>query len=90
MAVWEAMAMEKPVVSTDVGAVRDFIKDGQSGYVVPIKNSKELFNKVDFLLNNPQKMKSIGKQARNVAKQNLDILIAAGKYKYFYKKIISS
>ena len=88
MAVWEAMAMEKPVVTTDVGAVKNYILDGQSGYIVPIKNSKELSNKVNYLLNNPQKRKSIGKQARKVAEQNLDILIAARKYNYFYKKIV--
>ena len=88
MAVWEAMAMEKCVVTTDVGAVRNYITDGKSGYVVPIKDSKELFNKVNYLLKNTQIIKSMGKQARKVAKQNLDILIAAKKYSYFYKKII--
>lgn len=87
MAVWEAMAMEKCVISTDVGAVRDYIADGKSGYVVPIKDSKELFNRVDFLLNNPQKINSIGKEARKIAKETLDISISANKYNDFYKKI---
>ena len=68
--------------------VKKYIIDGQSGYIVPIKDSKALTNKVNYLLNNPQKIISIGKQARKVAKQNLDILIAARKYNYFYKKIV--
>ena len=45
-AVWEAMAMEKPIVTTDVGSVNKYISDGESGYIVPTKNARELYKKV--------------------------------------------
>jgi glycosyltransferase involved in cell wall biosynthesis len=40
LAVGEAMAMEKPVVATDVGGVRELV--GDAGVVVPAKDSRAL------------------------------------------------
>jgi glycosyltransferase involved in cell wall biosynthesis len=40
LAVGEAMAMEKPVVATDVGGVRELV--GDTGVVVPAKDSQAL------------------------------------------------
>ena len=90
MSVWEAMAMEKAIVTTDVGAVKKYIKNGKSGYVVPIKNPQELFNKVNFLLKNRKKMNLFGKEAREVSKHYLDVEIAAKKYKIFYNNILKT
>ena len=40
LAVGEAMAMEKPVVATDVGGVRELV--GDAGVIVPAKDSEAL------------------------------------------------
>ncbi|HUD15139.1 MAG TPA: glycosyltransferase [Terracidiphilus sp.] len=40
LVVGEAMAMEKPVVATDVGGVRELV--GEAGVIVPAKNSEAL------------------------------------------------
>jgi glycosyltransferase involved in cell wall biosynthesis len=40
LAVGEAMAMEKPVVATDVGGVRELV--GEAGVIVPAKNPERL------------------------------------------------
>lgn len=34
----QAFAMKTPVVATDVGAVRELVKDGENGWLVPIKD----------------------------------------------------
>ena len=86
-AVWEAMAIEKPIVTTDVGSVNKYISDCESGYIVPTKNAKELYKKVTNLLKNPDKMKSFGIKARKIAERELDISVAASKYNDFYNKI---
>nr|WP_254824757.1 glycosyltransferase family 4 protein [Haloglomus halophilum] len=46
MAVLEAMAMRKPVVATSVGGVPEQITDGESGWLVPPKDSQELANAI--------------------------------------------
>ena len=51
MTVYEAMSMKIPVITTDVGAARQIIKNFKSGIIVPARNSFELFKAADKLLN---------------------------------------
>ena len=37
MAVWEAMAMGKPIVTTDVGSVSQYLKNEENAFIVPPK-----------------------------------------------------
>ena len=89
MAVWEAMAMCKPVVTSDVGAVSEHIEDGKSGFIVPIENSDALSEKVELLLNDPALGKKMGFEAREAVQKRLDISITVGEYATFYRKILS-
>jgi len=89
MAVWEAMSMGKPVVTTDVGSVNQIIEDGVSGFIVPIREPKALSEKVEVLLINPALRQKMGAKARRIAQKMLDVSIAAEKYACFYKRILS-
>jgi glycosyltransferase involved in cell wall biosynthesis len=42
LVVIESLAVGTPVVSTDVGSVRDVVHDGESGFVVPSRDPKAL------------------------------------------------
>lgn len=88
MTIWEAMSMAKPVVTTDVGAVRQYIEDGISGFIVPVMDSKALIARVEELLNNPDLRRKMGTEARLVAEKKLDTSIAADKYALFYKRVL--
>lgn len=90
MAVWEAMAMGKPVVSTDVGSVSDYIKDGESGFVVPVGDSLALAEKVHMLLTDSALRARMGARAQIIAREKLDVSIAAEKYADFYRKLFTS
>ena len=87
MSLWEAMSMEKGIVSTDVGDVARFIADGESGYIVPAKNVPELVKKVGLLIKNADLRKRIGTNARKIAIENLDVGICVKKHVAFYRKI---
>lgn len=88
MSVWEAMAMGKAIVSTDVGDVRQFIQDGVNGFVVPTKNSKALADKIDILLKDARLRESFGAKARATAVKYLDISICARKHAEFYRQVL--
>jgi glycosyltransferase involved in cell wall biosynthesis len=90
MSVWEAMAMEKAIVSTDVGDVAQFIKDGENGFVVPVRNPQMLAERVRIFIENPKLRVKFGKQARKVAVQKLDIEICVKKHYEFYKKVLTT
>jgi glycosyltransferase involved in cell wall biosynthesis len=63
-AIGEAMMMELPVVATDVGAVREVVEEGQTGYVVPPLDAQALAAAVLRVLDDPDPRASFGRRAR--------------------------
>ncbi|MFA6142747.1 MAG: glycosyltransferase family 4 protein, partial [Candidatus Omnitrophota bacterium] len=60
----EAMASGKPVVSTDVGGVRDVVEDGKSGFLVEAGDTAGFSSKIAMLLKNPGMRASSGAEGR--------------------------
>jgi glycosyltransferase involved in cell wall biosynthesis len=59
-----AMGAGKPVVATDAGGTKDLVIDGETGYLVPKKNSHLLAERVLCLLNNQELRSQMGNAAR--------------------------
>ncbi len=89
MSLFEAMAMEKAIVSTDVGDVAQFIHDGSSGYIVPVADPAALADKIETLINQPGLRVDFGQRARATAVKFLDVSIAVRKHEETYRSIIS-
>jgi glycosyltransferase involved in cell wall biosynthesis len=60
--VMEAMASGLPVITTD--NAQSIVKDGESGFVVPIRDSEAIKEKIEFLYNNPDIRETMGRKAR--------------------------
>ncbi len=65
----EAMAAEIPIIATNVGALPEIIENGKQGILVKPKNSQILAEKIFWLLNNEQKARNMGSQARQKVKR---------------------
>lgn len=63
IAMTEAMAAGKAVVVTGFAGAEDLVKDGETGYKVPIKDHQCMAEKILLLLNDPEKANRIGKRA---------------------------
>jgi len=75
----EAQAGNLPVLTTDVGGVRDVVKDGETGYIVP-KNNVTLFSeKLLFLIEND-------KERVRLSKNGWDFV----RNKFHYESLVSS
>jgi glycosyltransferase involved in cell wall biosynthesis len=85
--IWEALAMAKPVITTDVGSVSQYIEHGVSGYIAPIGNATVLADCVLKLIENEDLRLSLANSAREVAKRGLSIESAAMRTKEIYSKI---
>ena len=59
--VMEAMAMQKPVVATDVNGVRELMVDGKTGIIVPSKEPQALATAIDKIIDNPDMLAEFGK-----------------------------
>lgn len=62
----EAMQFELPIVSTIWRGIPDVVKDGENGFLVPIKNSHMLVEKLDLLIRNKELRKEMGKKGRKL------------------------
>ena len=65
----EAMACETPVVASNKGGIPLAVKDKINGYLIRAKSSKQITEKVNWLLNNPEKSAVMGKNARQLIQE---------------------
>ncbi|MCD7034498.1 glycosyltransferase [Metabacillus sp. GX 13764] len=64
VAAVEAQACEVPVVVANVGGLPEVVKDGETGYIVPTKNSSVLAEKMKLFIENPEIGKEMGAKGR--------------------------
>lgn len=60
----EAMACGLPVVATRVGGIPEVVEEGLTGLLVPPNDSRALAEAVNSLLDDPQRMRSMGAKGR--------------------------
>lgn len=88
--VWEAMAMAKPVVTTDAGSVRQYIVHGESGFVVPVGDVEQLTSCVMRLIEDEDLRAALGRSARTVAVRDLGVGAAAMRTNRIYRSIAAN
>ncbi|MFZ2522905.1 MAG: glycosyltransferase family 4 protein [Minisyncoccia bacterium] len=69
----EAMSFGIPSIATNVGAVTEIINDGQSGYVVPVKDVVKITQKIIELMNDSALRKKIGDLGRQRIIENFSM-----------------
>lgn len=65
--VLEAMSYSKPVVATDLGSLREIVRDNHNGILFERKNAVELRSKIDKLFKDNNLVKKLGKNAYHEA-----------------------
>ena len=85
----EAQAANIPVISTDVGGVRDVVEDGITGFIVP-KNSKERFSeKLLLLIENEETRKLMSQNGWDFVKNKFHYTTLVGNMEIYYKKLLN-
>ena len=87
MAVWEAMAMALPVVSTDVGDVKLHIHDDMDGNVVDVGDEMAIASRVCDFLNDDARRHAIGVRNRTTAKKVFSPSVIARKTEEMYNRV---
>lgn len=54
----------RPVIASSVGSIPEVVRDGETGYLVPPKDSAAIAEKVVKLLNNPSLRSTMGEKAK--------------------------
>lgn len=90
ISVWEAMSMGKAVVSTDVGDVSKYVREGVSGEVVSVGDAQAIADKCVSLVNDRNRKGLYEKNASDIARRELDLSKCAELHLALYEEIVSS
>lgn len=77
----ESAACGKPVITTDRSGCREIVDDGKSGYLVNMKDTEDLINKVElFLTLTHEEKRDFGLAGRKKVEQEFDRNIVVNAY----------
>jgi glycosyltransferase involved in cell wall biosynthesis len=89
LALGEAMAMEKPVVATDVGGVRELV--GEAGVIVLRKDSEALADAMlGQMQSSPEDRQALGRAARARIQGNFSMDAKADEWEALYRTVLES
>lgn len=86
----EAQAAGKPVISTDVGGVKDIVADGVSGYVIKKEDIETYVKKLRLLVENDEDRLIFGKNAVNNVLDKFSYERLVKDMEQYYNKILGT
>lgn len=69
----EAMAMGRPVITTDVPGCRETVVDGVNGFLVPANDAVRLAEKMIWFIENPFSITTMGAASRKMAEEKFNV-----------------
>lgn len=70
----EAMAIGRPIITTDVPGCRDTVTNEINGFLVPKWNTEILAEKIVYFIENPEQIRTMGDASYQIALKNFDAI----------------
>ena len=71
--VLEAMAMGRPVITTDAPGCRETVVEGANGFLVPVKDMGALVEAMEQFIKQPYLTESMGRRSHEIAESKFDV-----------------
>jgi len=84
----EAMAMEKALVTSDIGWAREVMMDGETGFTVDPQDHEMYAARVLELLKNPALAKQLGRSARERVLEKFSTEVVVEQNVAFYEEVV--
>ena len=84
---YEAMAMEKAVVVSGVGALLEMVRDGETGRTFPAEDPTALAEIIDDLIDDPDQRRRLGRAAREWVATNRSWSQNGRRYLEFFERL---
>lgn len=72
--VLEAMAMGRPIITTDAPGCRETVIDQHNGLLVPVKSIQDLAHAMECFVCNSEMAAIMGRQSRKLAEEKYDVI----------------
>jgi len=86
----QAMAMEKPVIASDAGAIKEIVIDKKTGFLIDPKNPEQLAEKVISLYKAPVLRIQFGKNGRKMVEKDFSIENMLDKIESLYARLLQN
>ena len=81
------MAMGIPILASDVGALREYITDGENGYLFSAGNDQAARKKLVWVLDNPHDRARIAENALDWVRRHRDRRVVFERYLEIYERL---
>ncbi|MDB9317348.1 glycosyltransferase family 4 protein [Nodularia spumigena] len=71
--ILEAMAMGRPIITTDAPGCRETVKNGVNGYLIPVRDVNALVTSMEKLIVSPELRYQFGVASRHIAEEKYDV-----------------
>ncbi len=90
MAILEAMIAGKPVIATQVGGNPELVLDGETGFLVPARDSQALATSLAILLTNRQQAVQFAERGKRRAEGQFSLATMVRAYQTLYDECLQS
>jgi len=87
--VLESIASGTPVIAAENEGSMEVIEDGFNGYIVPVKDSKAIAQKVRKLYNDSEKLKELGKNCIHKIQNEMSHKTTVKKYIEYFESLLA-
>ena len=84
----EATAIGRPIITTNSIGCKETVEDGYNGYLIPIKDSATLAEKLEILIEDKELRNRMGQNSRNLAERDFSLDNVIEKHLEIYKELL--
>lgn len=84
----EATAIGRPIITCNSIGCKDTVEDGINGYLIPIKDSNSLADKLKILIENPNLRRKMGDASKKIAERDFSLEIVIKKHLEAYQSLM--
>lgn len=88
--ILQAMAMQRPVVASDAGAIKEVVIDKKTGFLIEPKRPEQIAERVIEFYRKPELREKFGKEGRRFVKENYSFEKMLDKIETIYKMLLSN
>ena len=87
--ILEAMALDVPVIATDVGGNGELVQDGKTGYLIPVGNDVALAAAIGRVFNDPTRTGRLAATARQMTETRFSLERMVADYEALYLRLLA-